>query len=86
MNDINIKPFYSRGYENVNLEVKGTQEFLGKKIPVIYGGFGSNQKVVLVKTIAEIHEEEVKVTNQRINMNRNRFKDGVDLIDLKEVN
>lgn len=86
MSDINITPFYSKGYESVNLEVKGTQEFLGKEIPVIYGGFGSNQKVVLAKTIAEIHEEEVKVTNQRINMNRNRFKDGVDLIDLKEVN
>lgn len=86
MNNINITPFYSKGYKSVNLEVKGTQEFLGKEIPVIYGGFGSNQKVVLAKTIAEIHEEEVKVTNQRINMNRNRFKDGVDLIDLKEVN
>ena len=86
MSNINITPFYLKGYENANLEIKGTQEFLGKEIPVIYGGFGSNQKVVLAKTIAEIHEEEVKVTNQRINMNRNRFKDGVDLIDLKEVN
>ena len=87
MSNVNITPFYSKGYENVNLEVKGTQEFLGKEIPVIYGGFGSNQKVVLVKTIAEIHEEEVKVINQRINMNRKRFKDGIDIVDLKsEVN
>ena len=83
MNDINITPFYSRGYENVNLEVKGTQEFLGKEIPVIYGGFGSNQKVVLAKTIAEIHKTDLKVINQNINRNIRRFRDGIDLIDLK---
>lgn len=73
----------SRGYENVNLEVKGTQEFLGKEIPVIYGGFGSNQKVVLAKTIAEIHGVNVGNINQRINENRTRFKNDVDIIDLK---
>lgn len=85
MNDINITPFYSRGYENVNLEVKGTQEFLGKEIPVIYGGFGSNQKVVLAKTIAEIHGMEVKHVNEDINNYRNRFKDEIDIIDLKSA-
>lgn len=68
------------------LKIQGTQKFMGKEIPIVYGGFGNNQKVVLAKTVAEIHGEEVKVTNQRINMNRNRFKDGVDLIDLKVVN
>ena len=82
MNKFNITPFYSKGFENVNLEVKGTQEFLGKEIPVIYGGFGKGQKVVLAKTIAEIHEMNVGNVNQRINENRNRFKDGIDVIDL----
>lgn len=85
MNDINITPFYSRGYENVNLEVKGTQEFLGKEIPVIYGGFGSNQKVVLAKTIAEIHEMKTHHVNENINNNIKRFKNGVDIIDLKHI-
>ena len=83
MNNINLGTSQSRGYENVNLEVKGTQEFLGKEIPVIYGGFGGEQKVVLAKTVAEIHEMNVGNINQRINENRSRFKDDIDLIDLK---
>lgn len=83
MNKFNIKPFHSKGYENVNLEVKGTQEFLGKQIPVIYGGFGKGQKVVLAKTIAEIHQVEVKYINKLINNNHTRFKDGIDVIDIK---
>lgn len=83
MSNINITPFYPKGYENVNLEVKGTQQFLGKEIPVIYGGFGSDQKVVLAKTIAEIHKTDLKVINQNINRNIRRFRDGIDLIDLK---
>lgn len=83
MSNINITPFHSKGYEKANLEVKGTQEFLGKEIPVIYGGFGSNQKVVLAKTIAEIHGMEVKHINELINRSIQRFKDGVDFIDLK---
>lgn len=83
MNNINLGTSQSRGYEDVNLEVKGAQEFLGKEIPIIYGGFGSNQKVVLAKTIAEIHEVETKYINKLINNNQNRFKDGIDVIDLK---
>ncbi|MFQ6896446.1 MAG: ORF6N domain-containing protein [Turicibacter sp.] len=85
MSNINITSFYSKGYENVNLEVKGTQEFLGKEIPVIYGGFGSNQKVVLAKTIAEIHGMPVSEINRNINNNIKRFKDGVDIVDLKQM-
>lgn len=85
MSNINITPFYSKGFENVNLEVKGTQEFLGKEIPVIYGGFGSNQKVVLAKTIAEIHGMPVSEINRNINNNIKRFKDGVDIVDLKQM-
>lgn len=70
---------------NTLLELKGTQEFLGKEIPVIYGGFGSNQKVVLAKTIAEIHGMETKHVNELINRSINRFKEGIDLLDLKVV-
>lgn len=68
-----------------NLEVKGTQGFLGKEIPVIYGGFGSNKKVVLAKTIAEIHEMKTHHVNENINNNIKRFKNGIDIIDLKHI-
>lgn len=85
MNNINLGTSQSRGYENVNLEVKGTQEFLGKEIPVIYGGFGTNQKVVLAKTIAEIHGMETKHVNELINRNIKRFKVGIGIMDLGVV-
>ena len=85
MNNINLGTSQSRGYENVNLEVKGTQEFLGKEIPVIYGGFGTNQKVVLAKTIAEIHGMETKHVNDLINRNIKRFKVGIGIMDLGVV-
>ena len=38
---------------------------------------------MLVKDIATIHDRPVKAINQAINMNRARFKDGIDVIDLK---
>lgn len=85
MKNINLGTSQSRGYENVKLELKGAQEFLGKEIPVIYGGFGSNQKVVLAKTIAEIHEMETKHINELINRNIKRFKGGIDIMDLGVV-
>ena len=66
-----------------NLIVKGTQEFLGKEIPVIEGGFGEGKKVILAKTIAEIHEKEVKEINKLINDNIKEFKFGIDILDLK---
>ena len=65
------------------LQVKGTQEFLGKTIKVIEGGFGENQKVILAKTIAEIHETDLKRVNELINRNIDEFEEGVDLLDLK---
>ncbi|MGN5466613.1 ORF6N domain-containing protein [Lactiplantibacillus plantarum] len=55
----------------------GQYEFTG-----IEGGFGSNKKAMLVKDIAKIHGKEVKYINKLINQNINRFKLGIDLIDL----
>lgn len=63
--------------------VKGTQIFLGKEIPVIEGGFGENQKVMLVKTVAEIHRVALGDLNKLINNNINEFEFGIDIIDLK---
>lgn len=66
------------------IEITGVQEFLGKEIPVIEGGFGEGEKVVLAKTIAEIHEVEVKEINRLINNNIDEFEEGIDILDLKD--
>ncbi|WP_290060227.1 phage antirepressor KilAC domain-containing protein [Paraclostridium bifermentans] len=66
-----------------DLKVTGTTEILGIEVPVIEGGFGSNQKVMLSKTIAEIHDVRVNDVNDLINSNIDEFEEGVDIIDLK---
>lgn len=58
----------------------GEIEFTG-----IEGGFGKNKKAMLVKDIAQIHNQPLGEINRRINDNRNRFKDNIDIIDLKSV-
>ena len=69
------------------LVIKGRQEFMGKEIPIVEGGFGENSKVVLAKTVADIHEREVKFINQCITrmIDKNRLKESIDYIDLKQV-
>lgn len=62
-------------------EKVGAFEFTG-----IEGGFGEDKKAMLVKDIAVIHGKEVRQINQAINMNRKRFKDSIDIIDLKGNN
>ena len=65
--------------------INGTQSFMGKEIPVVEGGFGEGQKVILAKTISEIHDVEVKKVNELINKNLNEFDFGIDILDLKQV-
>ena len=65
------------------LQVKGTQSFLGVEIPIIHGGFGENQKVMLAKTISEVHGVELRKINELINNNIDEFEFGVDILDLK---
>lgn len=65
------------------LRVNGTQEFLGMKIPVVEGGFGEDRKVILAKTIAEIHGVETKHVNELINKNILEFEENIDIINLK---
>lgn len=65
------------------LVIKGTQNFLGKEIPIIEGGFGKDKKVVLAKTIAEIHESRLDKINNLINEHIDEFEDGIDIMDLK---
>lgn len=66
MNDLKIL-----GREHV-----GKIEFTG-----IEGGFGKDKKAMLVKDIAQIHGQPLKEINRRINDNRNRFRDSIDIID-----
>lgn len=65
------------------LKVNGTQRFMGIDIPIVEGGFGKDQKVILAKTIAEIHNQPLKKINQLIKDNIEEFEIGVDLLDLK---
>lgn len=58
----------------------GQYEFTG-----IEGGFGKDKKAMLVKDIALIHEQPLSEINRRINDNRKRFKDGIDILDLKQM-
>lgn len=68
---------------NNELKICGTQKFMGIEIPVIEGGFGKAQKVILVKTVSEIHDVKVKELNKLINNNIDEFEFGIDILDLK---
>jgi len=63
--------------------VNGIVDVEGMKFHDIEGGFGEGKKAILVKEIAEIHGRELRVINQNIERNRLRFKDGIDILDLK---
>ena len=68
------------------LKILGTEKIGSFEFTGIEGGFGENKRAMLVKDIASIHEKEVRQINQAINMNRKRFKNGIDILDLKENN
>ena len=64
------------------IQVKGTQNFMGVEIPVIEGGFGTDKKYITDKTIAEIHNMKVFHVRELIKNNIKRFKKDIDIIDL----
>lgn len=66
-----------------NITLKGKTKVENMEFNHIEGGFGEQERAMLVKDIAEIHQKGIREINQAINMNRNRFKDNVDIIDLK---
>lgn len=65
--------------------VKGTQNFLGKEIPVVEGGFGEGKRCLTDKTVAEIHGMQPKNVRARITDNLKRFRENIDVIDLKRA-
>lgn len=64
------------------LKVNGTQDFMGKEIPIVEGGFGEGQKAILAKTISEIHDTRLDKVNTLINEHIDEFEIGIDLLDL----
>jgi phage antirepressor YoqD-like protein len=64
------------------LKVNGTQDFMGKEIPVVESGFGEGQKAILAKTISEIHDTRLDKVNTLINEHIDEFEIGIDLLDL----
>lgn len=67
------------------LKVLGTEKIGKIEFTGIEGGFGKGKKAMLVRDIALIHNSTIKRINELINRNRQRFRDGIDLIDLKQV-
>lgn len=65
------------------IKLRGEKEIDGMKFHDIEGGFEENKKAMLAKDIAEIHGRELKAINQNINNNISRFKNGIDIVDLK---
>ncbi|MDR5021799.1 hypothetical protein FOL75_07070 [Bacillus thuringiensis] len=65
------------------LHILGKQNIAGCEFTGIEGGFGEGKKAMLVKDIAGIHGQQIGEVNRRINDNRNRFKDTVDIIDIR---
>lgn len=61
----------------IGKERVGKIEFIG-----IEGGFGKGKKAMLVKDIAKIHGRSIREINEVIVNNINRFKNGIDVIDL----
>lgn len=68
---------------NQLIKINGLKEIEGMKFHDIEGGFGEGKKAMLVKEIAEIHGRELKDINRNINKNIERFKNGIDILDLK---
>lgn len=67
-----------------NLISKGLITIEDMKFHDIEGGFGESKKAILVKDIAEIHGRDLKDINRNINNNIKRFRNGVDILDLKD--
>lgn len=60
---------------------KSAHSFLG----CAFFCYHDSKKAMLVKDIAVIHETDIRTINQTINRNRKRFRDGIDILDLKSV-
>jgi len=70
---------------NINeLIIKGTTKVCGIDVPNVYGGFGGDQRVILAKTVAELHNKKPSHINELINKNIKHFDIGIHYLDLKD--
>jgi len=69
--------------ENNNLIVSGKTKVCGIEVPNVYGGFSGNQRVILAKTVADLHKRPLGDINVLINDNLKHFDIGIDVLDLK---
>ena len=51
------------------IKVLGTQEFFGKNIPIIEGGFSEEQRIMTVQQIAVLHDMKSFEVNRLITEN-----------------
>lgn len=63
--------------------INGKTYVSGVEVPNIVGGFGEDKKSMLAKNIAAIHGKNTFKVNELVNKNKSRFKEGIDIIDLK---
>ena len=68
---------------NNSLTIDGVVIINGVEIHNIFGEFGDNQKCLLAKEIANVHGIEVKEFNRTIQRHISRFRENIDIIDLK---
>ncbi|MCC0662438.1 phage antirepressor KilAC domain-containing protein [Clostridioides sp. ZZV15-6597] len=68
-----------------DLNIKGKQKFMNLEIPIIEGGFGEDKKCMTDKTISEIHNQPNFKIRERIKDNIKRFREDIDIIDLKVI-
>lgn len=68
------------------LNINGYQEFLGINIPIISGCFDKNDRIIITKTISEIHKIQLKeVTKSIIRLiESNKLIENIDYVDLKK--
>ncbi len=66
-----------------NLTIQGKTTVCGIEVLKVAGGFGSDKPAMLAKTVAELHDMDLKHVNEAINNNRSKFRVGIDVIDLK---
>ena len=71
------------GSRKRNVKVNGLVNVEGMKFHDIEGGFGEGKKAMLVKEIAEIHNQPFSEINRRITDNIKRFKNNIDIVDIK---
>lgn len=64
------------------LQVIGRRPFMGKEIPIVFGGFGEDKKCICDKTIAEIHGVQIWHIRQDITSNIKYFEENIDYIDV----